>query len=122
MMLVSLHETFVMDKIRNIYQEGRSLAEEYDTLIPDKIEVLDCETRTDCTYTETVRFSFFIGNERGGFPGPGTRKFIELDIDAGYRRIEEVRSALAYLLSSFKIFQLEKLLDAFEYRRFYCRY
>lgn len=68
MMFLSLHKTFVMDKIRNIYQEGRPLAEEYDTLIPDKIEVLDCVTHTDCTYTETVRFSFFIGNERGASP------------------------------------------------------
>lgn len=120
-MLVSLHKTFVMDKIRNIYQEGLPLAEEYDTLIPDKIEVLDCVTHEDCSYTETIKLSFYVGNERGAFPGPGTRKFIELDIDAGYRRTEEVRAALASLLFPFKIFQLERLLDAFEYRRFYCR-
>lgn len=77
-MLVSLHKTFVMDKIRNIYQEGLPLAEEYDTLIPDKIEVLDCVTHEDCSYTETIKLSFMLAMNVELSPAPALVSLLSL--------------------------------------------
>lgn len=109
-----------MDKIVNTFLEGELLSEKYDTLIPDKIEVLKCVSHSDCSYTETVRLSFYVGMQNGLTPIPSTKQIIELDIDTGYLPEEKVERNLRILLSDFKIFQFEKFLEAFKYRRYFC--
>lgn len=111
-----------MNKIINTFSEGRKLPEEYNTLIPDKIEVLKCTSHSDCSYTETVRFSFYMGDQNGAMPIQPAKKIIDLDIDTGYIPVDKVEQELSNLLSSFKIFQIEKLLEAFKYRRYFCNY
>lgn len=111
-----------MGKIRNIYLEGNPIAEEYDTLIPDKIEVLNCVSYPDCSYIETIKFSFYVGSANGSMPGFGPKQIIELDIEAGYIPPERVKEELIRLLSRFKIFKFDELIKAFSYRRYYCRY
>lgn len=106
-------------KILKQYVVGESHAEEFDTLVPDKIEVLGCRSYADCSYIETVRFTFSIGNERGGVVMPVTKKIIELDIETGYISADRVESDLMWLLSAFKIFELEQLVKAFSYRKYY---
>lgn len=111
-----------MNKIVNTLLEGEPLSEEYDTLIPDKIEVLKCVSHTDCSYTETVRLSFYMGSKDGAMPYLSPKQIIELDIDTGYLPVETVEYELRALLSDFKIFKIEKFLEAFKYRRYFCNY
>lgn len=107
------------NRILKQYVEGVSHSEEYDTLIPGIIEVLGCRSYADCTYVETVRFTFAIGNEKGATPMPITKMIVELDIETGYIPDERIRENLMSLLSRFKILQLEQLVEAFVYRKYY---
>lgn len=107
------------NRILKQYVDGESHSEEYDTLIPRRIEVLGCRSYADCTYVETVRFIFDIGNGKGSVPMPITKKIVELDIETGYLPDERVKGNLMGLLSRFKIFQLERLIEAFFYRKYY---
>lgn len=110
-----------MGRIIRQYDKGEPHSDEYDTLVPDKIEVLGCRQYQDCSYIETVRFTFVIGNARGATPLPLTQKVIELDIETGYLPEERIVGELKRLLFGFKIFQLEQLVKAFTYRRYYCK-
>lgn len=111
-----------MNKIVNTFLEGKPLSEKYDTLIPEKIEVLKCVSHADCSYTETVRLSFYIGTQDGVMPYLSPKQIIELDIETGYLPVETVENELRTLLSDFKIFKFEKFLEAFKYRRYFCNY
>lgn len=50
---------------------------------------------------------------------PVTKKIVELDIETGYITTDRVEKDLMWLLSGFKIFQLEQLVKAFSYRKYY---
>ena len=108
-----------MNRILTQYVDGEPHAKEYDTLIPSKIEVLECRSYADCTYVETVRLTFEIGDEKGRVPMPITKRIIELDIETGYIPEDRVKEELMSLLSGLKIFQLKRLTEAFAYRKYY---
>ena len=109
-----------MGKILKTYIKGKELPEIFDTLIPDKIEVINCNSYPDSTYFETVRFSFTFGTNNGSTPYYSTKKIIELEIETGYLSQETVAKELKSLLSQFNILNLDNLIMAFAYRRYYC--
>lgn len=107
------------NRILKEYVEGESHGEEYDTLIPWRIEVLECRSYADCSYKETVRFTFVFGNENGATPVPMTKKIVELDIETGYISDDRIRENLITLLSGLKILHLGRVVEAFIYRKYY---
>lgn len=112
-----------MGEILNTCVIGKPVSDEFDTLLPDKIEVVDCESYPDCSYIETVRFTFSVCNQKGATPGfHGPKQIVYLKIVAGYIPVERVKAELRRLLSRFNIFRVEELIEAFAYRRYYCRY
>lgn len=91
-------------------------------MIPDKIQVLKCDSYPDCTYIETVRFTFHLGKSDGLMPFSETRQIVELELETGYLPEKIVRKNLGKLLDNFRIHRVERLINAFEYRRFYCKF
>lgn len=110
------------NRILKFYRNGEPLPVEYDTMIPDKIDVLKCRSYSDCTYVETVRLTFRLGTSDGMEPISETRQIVELDIETGYLPYSTVKKALSELLDNFRIYKVDNLIRAFEYRRFYCSY
>ena len=115
-----------MNRILKFYQkvcqDGETAAKEYDTMIPDKIRVLKCVSFPDCTHIETIRLSFRLGKSNGHTSCSGVRQIVELEIETGYLPKQTVRDNLRRMLRNFRIYDIETMLDAFDYRRFYCRY
>lgn len=111
-----------MGQIRDVYTIGGQPPKGYEMLIPNKIRVLDCRSYPDCSYIETVRISFYFGLENGGIIGScqKVQQIIELYIEAGYISSDRVLAELRRLLSDFPIFNLDRLIEAFEYRQYYC--
>lgn len=81
-----------MGEILNTCVIGKPVSDEFDTLLPDKIEVVDCESYPDCSYIETVRFTFSVCNQKGATPGfHGPKQIVYLKIEAGYIPVERVK-------------------------------
>ena len=94
-----------------------------DMIRLDKIKILGCEGHADSSYIETIEMSFNVCSKNGFIIGANTdnRFRIVFDIETGYLPEDAIEKQLKKLLEYFKIYDIETLLQAFRYRRFYCK-
>ena len=109
-------------KIRSTFY-GSEKMNPIDMIRLDKIKILGCEGHADSSYIETIEMSFNVCSINGLIIGANTdnRFRIVFDIETGYLPEDAIEKQLKKLLESFKIYDIETLLQAFRYRRFYCK-
>lgn len=89
-----------------------------------RINVISCTTYPDCSYKERVELSFVPCGKDGMIYGVDNKKHIvvKLDIETGYTPFSETASAMkTALISKVKnIRNIDILIKAFQYRKYYC--
>ena len=96
-----------------------------DFLDIKKIRVLGCKSYPDCTYIERVELIFEPCNNDGAKCGIdiGKDTVVTLDIETGYIPYSDTATALKVALISKvgNIRDIDILIKAFQYRKYYCR-
>jgi hypothetical protein len=89
-----------------------------------RINVISCTTYPDCSYKERVELSFVPCGKDGMIYGVDNKKriIVKLDIETGYIPFSETANAMkAALISKVKnIRNIDILIKAFQYRKYYC--
>lgn len=110
-----------MKVIKSYWEPESCVKDEYLTI--DKISVISSESHYDCSYFEKIKLSFSECNEHGGINGANmnSRFVILLEIETGYIPDDIVAKDLKNGLSQYKIRNINELISAFKYRRYYCK-
>lgn len=90
----------------------------------DKINVKKCICFPDCTYVETVDLSFIPCNKDGSISGEfiDARFRVVFEIETGYLSEKNVVTELKNGLAKFNILDIDNLIAAFKYRKYYCSF
>lgn len=110
-----------MEILKEYWKGENSHKDEY--LILDNISYISSKSCQDCSFYETIKFSFEPCNETGRRFLPSiTRYIVIVEIDSGYYPVVNVLNDLKKGLSKFKILNISGLLEAFKYREYYFNY
>lgn len=89
-----------------------------------RINVISCTTYPDCSYKERVELAFVPCGKDGMIYGVDNKKriVVKLDIETGYTPFSETASTMkTALISKVKnIRNIDILIKAFQYRKYYC--
>lgn len=90
-------------------------------LLASKIKVIDCVSHSNCSCIETIEITFWGCDDKGIIVGNGEKKTIVIfDIDTGYIHPDFLARELRRELEKhFQIFDINSLIKAFSYRRYF---